>query len=232
MAMGIDAQVHRSAMEGGGLTVAILGCGADIVYPRSQRWLYEKIRERGIVASELPPGSRPTKWTFPYRNRLLAALGDAVLVVQGSNKSGAMQTAKWALELGRPVFSVPGSIMRRESEGCNTLLYEGAVPAVNPKVTVEDFLLQTRIERGRRRVPESGPEASPGRDSGSAVGPMDGRQQRVLDAVGSGPTTADRLVVLTGLPVREVGVALGELEATGRVIRGGPGTYLPAPRPP
>jgi len=232
MAMGIDAQVHRSTLDGGGLTVAILGCGADVVYPRSHRWLYERISERGIVASELPPGSRPTRWTFPYRNRLLAALGDAVLVVQGSNKSGALQTAKWALELGRPVFSVPGSIMRKDSEGCNTLLYEGAAPALDPEVTVEDFLQQTRIERGKRRVPDGDPAASPAHDLRSAASPEDSRQRQVLDAVGTGPMTADRLVMLTGLSVREVGAALGGLEAAGKVIRGGPGTYLLATRPP
>jgi DNA processing protein len=232
MAIGIDAQVHRSTLDGGGLTVAILGCGADVVYPRSHRWLYDRISERGIVASELPPGARPTRWTFPYRNRLLAALGDAVLVVQGSNKSGALQTAKWALELGRPVFSIPGTIMRRESEGCNTLLYEGAVPALDPEVTVEDFLLQTRIERGKRAVPGGDLGANPGHDPELAAGPEDSRQRQVLDAVGRGPMTADRLARLTGLSVREVGAALGGLEAAGRVIRGGPGTYLRASRPP
>ncbi len=152
MALGIDGRAHRASLEVGGLTVGVLGCGADIVYPRSHRTLYERILEQGVILSELPPGTPPGRWTFPQRNRLLAALGDAVLVVEGSRLSGAMQTADRSLELGRPVFAVPGPISVESHSGCNQLLYEGAVPAVDPCVTVEDFFLQTRIhtnESGR-----------------------------------------------------------------------------------
>jgi DNA processing protein len=230
MALGIDAKAHATALRMGGSTVAILGCGADIVYPRVHRWLYESISKNGVVASELPPGSCPTRWTFPHRNRLLAALGDAALVVEGSNTSGALQTAKWALDLGRPVFSVPGSIFREGSEGCNRLLYDGAFAALRPEATVEDFLHQTRIERGDRGL------TVPANQGASAECPSllpgsspDSRCRRVLEALAPGAASVDHLVVVTGLPVREIGAALGELEVSGLVVRGGPGTYLRSP---
>ena len=147
MAMGIDGRAHQAAIEGGGLTVAVLGCGPDVVYPPRSRWLYEKITACGAVISELPPGATPARWTFPHRNRILAALGDAVMVVEAPRASGALQTVTWALELGRAVFSVPGSIYSENHQGCNRLLYDGAGAALEPCATVEDFLLQTESER-------------------------------------------------------------------------------------
>ena len=151
MALGIDGRSHEAALDAGGLTVAVLGCGADVVYPPRHRGLYQLLVQRGLVASELPPGAPPSKWTFPNRNRLLAALGDAVVVIEGSPTSGAMQTADQAAILGRPVFAVPGSIYVDNHRGCNLLLRDGAAPALDPDTTVEEFLLQTRIERGERR---------------------------------------------------------------------------------
>jgi DNA processing protein len=229
MASGIDAQAHRTALKREGSTVAILGCGVDIVYPPHHHSLYEEMSESGVVASELPPGSWPTRWTFPHRNRLLAALGDAVLVVEGSNTSGALQTAKWALDLGRPVFSVPGCIYKEGAEGCNTLLYDGAAPALRPEVTVEDFLRETRNERGQREALGSCRVAIGEQAMLQSSASTSCRGRRVLEALDSGCVTVDELVVLTGLPVRELGAALGELEVTGMVIRGGPGVYLRAP---
>jgi DNA processing protein len=229
MAFGIDARAHKAALDAGGDTVAVLGGGADVVYPPSHRWLYARLREAGVVASELPPGSPPMRWSFPRRNRLLAALGDAVLVVEGSTTSGALQTAKWALDLGRLVFSVPGSIFKEGSEGCNALLYEGASPALVPEVTVEDFLRGTRMHRGKRA--ETGTDR-PATGEQCAL-PLDGtlapRCRQVLEALGKGAADVDTLVERTGLAVREVCVALGELEVAGAVGRGYPGIYLRAP---
>jgi DNA processing protein len=230
MALGIDGRAHHSALQTGGLTAAIMGCGADVIYPSRHRWLYEKIAERGVIASELPPGTNPTRWTFPHRNRLLAALGDAVVVIEAPATSGALQTARWALELGRPVFSVPGSILKDGSQGCNMLLYDGAVPALRPEMLVEDFLAQTRIERGTREAHEP-TRTTPENGSVTVTSGLgaNGRHRAVLDALGEGSTTVDGLLVLTGLPVRELGAALGELEVAGLVARGGPGIYKRAP---
>jgi DNA processing protein len=229
MALGIDARAHTAALAVAGSTVAVLGCGADVVYPRSHGWLYAKLAETGAVASELPPGSPPTRWQFPRRNRLLAALGDAVLVVEGSITSGALQTAKWALELGRPVFSVPGSIFKEGSQGCNALLYEGATPALSPEVTVEDFLRETRMERRGREATGTVRAASGEQLALSLGGVTEPGSRQVLEALTAGPANVDGLVALTGLAVREVCVALGQLEVGGAIRRGGPGIYLRAP---
>jgi DNA processing protein len=230
MALGIDAEAHRAALQSGGLTIAVLGCGADIPYPRCYRGLYEQIGAGGIVLSELPPGTCPSRWTFPNRNRLLAALGDAVLVVEASQTSGALQTADRALELGRPVFGVPGSIYAEGYRGCNMLLHQGATPALDPFATVEEFLLQTRIERGRRQPStRSGLAADGHRTRGDLGRVRDPKKEGILRTLASAPCSVDALVARTSLTVREVTGALAELELEGLVTRAGPGAYIRAP---
>ncbi len=229
MALGIDGHAHTAAVSNGGLTVAVLGCGVDVIYPPRHRWLYEKILQSGLVVSELPPRSHPTKWTFPRRNRLLAALSDAVLVVEGANTSGALQTARWALELGKPVFAVPSSIFKRSGEGCNSLLYDGARPALRPDILVEDFLRSTRMERAGRESVEPARVAVSEKLLLPGCIAEESDRSRVLEALGAGPATVDRLVALTGLSAREVSSALGELEVGAAVERAGPGTYLRTP---
>ncbi len=233
MALGIDACAHEAALRAGGLTMAVLGCGVDVAYPRRHLSLYKRIEANGVIVSELPPGANPSQWTFPHRNRLLAALGDASLVVEASQASGALQTANRALELGRAVFSVPGPIWLESHEGCNLLLYDGAYPALEPSATVEDFLFITRIERGerrRRRRQEKGPalDRRVGVGDGRSAG-LDGRKQRILDALGAGPRSVDDLVKCTGMPVRELTAALAELELLGRTARAGPGLHIRSP---
>jgi len=233
MALGIDACAHEATLRAGDLTVAVLGCGVDVVYPRRHASLYRKIGTTGVVASELPPGTPPSRWTFPHRNRLLAALGDAVLVVEASRTSGALQTADWALELGRPVFSVPGPVLAAGHEGCNMLLYNGACPAVEPSTTVEDFIFVTRMERGERRRVRRLKEVEAragGRGTRSESSELlDGRKRSILDALQSEACSVDDLMERTGLPVRELTAALAELELMGRTARAGPGLHIRAP---
>jgi DNA processing protein len=228
-AIGVDTRAHKAAVGMGGFTVAILGCGADIVYPRGNRWLYDKILEKGLVISELPPGAQPAPWTFPHRNRLLAALGDAVLVVEASHTSGPRSLQGAALELGRPVFAVPGSIYSEGYRGCNRLLHDGASPAIEPCTAVEDFLVQTRIERGARHVAA---------DRGPVVGRptqlcllqnLAPRNEAAWTALADGPSSVDGLVERTRLTARELTAALAELELAGLVERAGPGVYARAP---
>jgi DNA protecting protein DprA len=233
MALGIDGRAHRASLEVGGLTIAVLGCGADIAYPRSHKTLSERITEQGVLLSELPPGTPPGRWTFPQRNRLLAALGDAVLVVEGSRLSGSMQTANRALELGRPVFVVPGPISVESHSGCNQLLYEGAAPAVDPCVTVEDFFLQTRIlrkESGRDILAADGTSATRDMPTGTARrGSEKPQGESILTALDGGPCSVDDLMEVVGLNARQVNVALAELEVMGRIVRAGPGQFIRAP---
>ena len=230
MAMGIDGRAHRAALEAGGLTAAVLGCGPDIAYPPRSRWLHGRLKEVGLVLSELPPGTSPARWTFPHRNRILAALGDAVVVVEAPRASGALQTVTQALELGRPVFSVPGSIYAETQKGCNLLLYDGAGPALEPCVTVQDFFSQTRIQRGKRQ-PRGDLHPAAEHEERQNTGTHDRAQHRgmIMMVLASGPSTVDGLIDRTGLGVRESITALAELELEGLVRRSGPGMYARAP---
>ncbi len=226
MALGIDARAHIAALDCGGLSVAILGCGADVIYPRRHRHLYQRLGAEGLVLSELPPGCPPARWTFPHRNRLLAALADAVLVVEGSKVSGALQTAGWALELGRSVFAVPGPVFAENHEGCNALLYDGAPPAVDPQVLVEDFLSATGMERGERAP---GPSAGSKAAGVSWAAAHEAGEGALLAALAVGACTVDDLVAQTGRPVRDITAGLARLQLQGVVVRGGPGQFLRAP---
>lgn len=230
LALGIDGRAHRAALGAGGDTFAVLGCGADVVYPRRHRSLYEAVARTGAVVSELPPGHPPSRWTFPQRNRLLAALGDAVVVVEGSLSSGAMHTAGEAASLGRPVYAVPGPVGVDNHRGCNMLLYDGAVPAVDPGLTVEDFFAQTRIERGGRCRLLRGAGLTGGA-AGSALLPglVAVGREGILQAVSERACSVDGLVARTGMPVRALAGALAELELAGYVVRAGPGLFIRAP---
>jgi len=132
LAMGVDATAHAATLEMGGDTVAVLGCGIDRCYPPSNRRLYDQIASTGTLVSEYPPGTPVRKHHFPERNRLIAALSEAVIVVQAGDKSGALITAQCALDLGRDVYAVPGPITSRASRGVNRLLFDGAIPLVDP----------------------------------------------------------------------------------------------------
>lgn len=126
LAKGIDAAAHRGALRAGGFTAAILGGGVDVVYPAENRRLYEDILATGVILSEYPPGTRPEGWHFPERNRIMSGLSLATVVVEADRDSGALITARAALEQGRDVFAVPGPIHAPQSRGCNELIRDGA----------------------------------------------------------------------------------------------------------
>jgi DNA processing protein len=126
MALGIDSAAHAGALEGGGATVAVLAGGADVPYPGSKRRLYAAIAAGGSVISEMPPGFRAFKWNFPARNRIIAGLAQATIVVEAAERSGSLITAELALDLGREVGAVPGPVVSWRSRGTNALLRDGA----------------------------------------------------------------------------------------------------------
>jgi DNA processing protein len=125
MAFGVDACAHRGALDAGP-TVAVLGCGADIAYPAAHRSLWRRIQENGLVLSELPPGTGAWRWSFPARNRIMAAMGGMTVVVEAAERSGSLLTAEIAANLGREVGAVPGPVSSRTSAGSNDLLADGA----------------------------------------------------------------------------------------------------------
>lgn len=139
MAMGVDAAAHAGALSGGGKSYAVLGCGVDICYPSSSRRIYEQMKRQGGIISEYEPGDSPIAWHFPMRNRLIAGLADAVLVIEAKEKSGSLITADLALEQGKTVFALPGRVGDLLSVGCNRLIYQGAVPAWKPEILLEEM---------------------------------------------------------------------------------------------
>ncbi len=137
MAWGIDGMAHEGALEAGGDTFAVLGCGVDVCYPSGHRRLYESLIARGGVLSELEPGSPPLAYHFPLRNRIISALSDLVLVVEARAKSGSLITADLALEQGKEVFAVPGRVTDDLSRGCLNLIRQGAGLASSPAAVLE-----------------------------------------------------------------------------------------------
>lgn len=151
LARGIDGAAHRGMVSVGGVGVAVLGCGIDVTYPREHRRLGEQILEAGgAIISEYPPGSRPDAWRFPPRNRIIAGLSAAVVVVEAAKTGGALITAVKAAEYGIPVFAMPGDVDRRTSEGTNRLIRDGAFPVLDPDDLIEELDLVYGLPHHRR----------------------------------------------------------------------------------
>lgn len=239
LAMGIDAAAQDEALRALAgsrvpATVGVLGCGADIVYPRSNRALYERTLRHGLLVSEFELGAAPRSWRFPARNRVIAALADAVIVVEGTVRSGSLHTAGFAVDAGRDVFAVPGEAGRRLSAGPHKLLRLGAGLCEGPSDVLEVLL------PGWGRTPateDPGDQPLVRRAEGSETGrcaghdpeaPAQGRvspsgpEQRVLQALTDCELTTDGLAARCTLSVAEVSAALAALEIEG-VIRTAPG---------
>ena len=143
LARGIDTSGHMGALEGGGKTIAVVANGLDVYYPQENRKLQKRIEKEGLVISEYPAGETAKKWYFPTRNRLISALSDAVIVVEANTRSGSLITAECAIEQGKEVYAVPGSIFSQNSLGTNKLISIGAMPLV-----YVDEVFQDMIKRG------------------------------------------------------------------------------------
>jgi DNA processing protein len=146
LARGIDAAAHRGTLGAEGEAVAVLGSGIDVIYPAEHRGIYHQILDgKGAIMSEYPPGTPPDRWRFPARNRLIAAIASAVVVVEAGHQGGALITARLAAELGRPVFAVPGDVDRPASKGCNLLIRDGAFPVLG----VADLIAELELVLGK-----------------------------------------------------------------------------------
>jgi DNA processing protein len=151
MARGIDSLAHKGALQGGGRTIAVLGCGVDVIYPSENRSLFHQIIEHGAVLSEFPMGSPPEGGHFPKRNRIISGLSMGVVIVQASAESGSLITAGYALEQGREVFAVPGNVGAEGSRGTNRLIKDGAKLVESSDDILEEILPQWRREEGEPR---------------------------------------------------------------------------------
>lgn len=206
LARGVDCEAHRGALEASGATVAVLGCGIDRDYPLAHAGLARRIAERGLVVSEYGPGIEPAPWRFPARNRIVAGLSLAVVVVEARERSGALITAEFALEEGREVLAVPGEITSALSTGTNALLRQGATPLLVP----EDALAAVGLEA------PSAPPTQP-----------DGLRGDILAAVRDGAGDMDSLCRRTGRAPAEVAATLVLLELEG-LVRSAEGIYRAA----
>ena len=204
MAIGIDAAAHEGALDAGGLAVGVVATGLDIEYPRRHRALYERVRGSGIVLSEAAFGTRPERWRFPVRNRIIAALAEIVIVVEATLKGGARISAQFALEYGRTVLAVPGSRRNPAAAGTNQLIADGAQPLLE----WSDLLVALGLADGSAPVLRAPERPAPGRE-GSAL----------LRALGGDAAIPDQLVSRSGLAPDRVATALFELERTGWITR-------------
>jgi DNA processing protein len=212
LALGIDGLAHEGALAGNGRPIAVLACGADMAYPARHRSLYRRVRDAGVVLSELPPGCRPFRWSFPARNRIMAALGAITVVVEAADPSGSLITAVFALDLGRTVGAVPGLVTSRLAAGNNRLLREGA-----PTIRGAEDVLDEMFGIG------NGPGGP--REAGcSVLLALEPRLRAVLDGVEIGEGVSE-IATRTGMSAAAVRSALGELELEGLIVAGGVGWY-------
>jgi DNA processing protein len=196
LARGIDGEAHRGALEADGDTIAVLGCGVDRDYPAAHAQLAARVCESDLVVSEYAPGVEPAPWRFPARNRIIAGLAAATVVVEARERSGSLITADFALEAGREVFAVPGEITSTLSAGSYALLRLGATPLTSP----DDVFESLGIELAAVPPPELAETPA-----------------RVLEALAREPAGVDGLVRETGLDAAAVAMALAELELAGAV---------------
>ncbi|MDP8949838.1 MAG: DNA-processing protein DprA [Actinomycetota bacterium] len=216
LALGVDAAAHKGALETGGPTVGVLGCGIDIVYPKSNRSVFDGVRRNGAIVSEYYLGEAPLAWRFPARNRIIAGLCDAVVVVEAPQKSGALITARHALDCGRDVWAVPGLLTAAECRGSNKLLADGAAVLWDIQEFVEAYASGV--------VEPAADSPSPGDPPVPAELPE--TEAAVLSGVGFEPTEVDAVAGRSGVEMRELLPALALLELKGYVTRSLGGAFV------
>jgi DNA processing protein len=209
MAWGVDSAAHRGALAAGGPTIAVLAGGPDVVYPPSAARLYREILAAGAAIAEREPGVRPERWSFPVRNRIMAALAKLVVVVEAADPSGSLITARDAVErLGREVGAVPGQVGMRTANGTNALLVDGAA-VIRSAEDVLDRLAGVGAQAVRRTGSRLEPELT-----------------RALEMVEVGASTPDALTLAGGLDPHSAAVALTRLELLGYVRADATGAYV------
>ena len=208
-AYGVDGAAHRAALAADGLTVAVLAGGIDVSYPSGHAGLFHRIGEQGLIVTEYPPGLRPQRHRFLTRNRLVAALSGATVVVEAGARSGAANTAAWARALGRGICAVPGPVTSSASVGCHVLLRAGA-------------MVDTRADEVLELVGRAGELAADAERPTSVLDGLADNELRVYDALPSrGARTVDEIAVASGLPPTEILGPLSMLEIGGLVVSQG-----------
>lgn len=208
LALGVDAQSHYGALAASGSTIAVLGSGIDVVYPRQNMELFSTIRKEGAIVSEYPPGTAPEGFRFPARNRIIAGLSSGVVVVEAAKKSGSLITAQLALDEGREVYSVPGRVDSFKSEGTHWLLQQGAKLVQSAEDILEDL-----SPDGMVAIREHGGEETGGEISTS----LDSKALGLLDCLDAYPLAREELLQKSGLEISEFSEFLLLLELEGLI---------------
>lgn len=198
MARGIDSAAHRGALQGDGRTVAVLGCGVDVCYPPENSQLYHEILAKGLLLSEYIPKTAPLGWQFPKRNRIISGLSDGVVITEAKEKSGSLITARWALDMGIDVYAVPGRINDPLSGGCNQLIRDGAVPAIDVSDIMLNLGINYKILKKQKKFLEKENEV-------------------VYSVLGFHPQSADEILQKTGMKAEQLYRILLELQLAGLV---------------
>ena len=206
MASGVDSFGHWGAIHGGGRTYAVMGCGADVCYPRGGRELYHRIQEAGGILSEYLPKTEPAAMRFPARNRLISALSDVVIVVEARRKSGSLITADFALEQGKEIYAVPGRLDDALSAGCNDLIRQGA----GILSSVEELLLELGFSGQNNRV-------SGKKDDQKIINSLEKAELMVYSCFGLYAKNMEELLQMTKLPAWELADLLVKLQAKGLI---------------
>ncbi len=219
LAAGIDAAAHRGALAAGGVTIAVLGCGPDQVYPAQHERLVETIAEAGAVVSEFPPGTPPRRANFPRRNRIISGLALGVLVVEAALASGSLITARLAGEQGREVFALPGSLHNPLAKGCHRLIKQGArLVETTAEIGAELAPLASELAAAlTRRIAAADDASERAAASTEAELLQDPDYARLWDALGYDPVSQERLLERTGLSARSLSSMLLMLELHGLV---------------
>lgn len=210
LARGIDTVAHRAALEAGGRTLAVLGCGLDLVYPAENRQLAHDIVKQGALISEYPLGTPADAHNFPPRNRIISGLSLGVLVVEAGVQSGALITVDFAVEQGREVFAVPGNILSKSSEGCNRLIHDGAKMVLGVQDILEELNLTMVAQQSEAR----------------AILPENDLEARLLQLISNLPTHMDELCRQVRLPIHQVSSTLAMMELKGMVRQVGGMNYV------
>lgn len=213
LARGADGEAHRGVVDAEGVGVAVLGCGPDLVYPGEHRALLAALLDSGgAMVTEYPPGTPPEPWRFPPRNRIIAGLAAALVVVEAAETGGALITAGAALEQGRHVFAVPGDVGRETSRGCNLLIRDGATPVLDPA----DLVASLSLLLGPPRA-DPGPALQPGLETPARA---------LLAALPAGGASLEDAAAAAGVPASQAMAIVSRLEVAGLVRRQG-GLVLP-----
>ncbi|PTB93102.1 DNA-protecting protein DprA [Marinobacter sp. B9-2] len=220
LALGVDGAAHAGALDAGFPTIAVIGCGLDRIYPHQHRRLGERVIAQGLVISEYPPGTPARAAHFPQRNRIISGLSRGVLVVEAGLRSGSLITARMALEQGREVFAIPGSVHSPVARGCHHLIKQGA----RLVETVDDILEELGAWWSPPLTPEPASVPEPKRHDNGPLAGLDSREIAVFEALGYDPQSTDALSSTTGLPADQLMQSLLLLELQG-LVSSAPGGF-------